>query len=89
MRLPSLGAPAAAVGVLHSLLPPQVALAVTDAATSTAVTPTFEPRGITPEDTIIFILGCVPFVWAGSERTWPAGASPFAMPFHDFFASFL
>lgn len=28
---------------------------------------TFEPRGITPEDTVIFILGTVPFVWAGIE----------------------
>lgn len=28
---------------------------------------TFEPRGITPEDTFIFVLGCVPFVWAGIE----------------------
>ena len=27
----------------------------------------FEPRGITPEDTVIFIIGCVPFVWAGIE----------------------
>lgn len=28
---------------------------------------TFAPRGITPEDTIIFLIGCVPFVWAGIE----------------------
>ena len=28
---------------------------------------TFEPRGITPEDTVIFVIGCVPFVWAGIE----------------------
>ena len=27
----------------------------------------FEPRGITPEDTVIFVIGCVPFVWAGIE----------------------
>ena len=27
----------------------------------------FEPRGITTEDTVIFIIGCVPFVWAGIE----------------------
>ena len=28
---------------------------------------TFEPRGITPEDTVVFVLGCVPFVYAGIE----------------------
>merc|ERR1719454_2340045 len=28
---------------------------------------TFEPRGITPEDSVIFVLGCVPFVYAGIE----------------------
>ena len=27
----------------------------------------FEPRGITPFDTFIFVLGCAPFVWAGIE----------------------
>ena len=32
-----------------------------------AITTTFEPRGITTEDTIVFVLGCVPFVWAGVE----------------------
>ena len=26
-----------------------------------------EPRGITPEDTVVFVLGCVPFVYAGIE----------------------
>ena len=26
----------------------------------------FEPRGITPEDTFVFLLGCVPFVSASS-----------------------
>jgi hypothetical protein len=29
--------------------------------------PTFEPRGITTEDTIVFVIGCVPFVWATIE----------------------
>lgn len=28
---------------------------------------TFEPRGITPEDTVVFIIGSVPFVWATIE----------------------
>ena len=37
------------------------------ATTVDAVTATFEPRGITTEDTIVFVLGCVPFVWAGVE----------------------
>ena len=32
-----------------------------------AVATTFEPRGITTEDTIVFVLGCIPFVWAGVE----------------------
>lgn len=27
----------------------------------------FEPRGITPEDSVIFVIGCIPFVWAGIE----------------------
>lgn len=37
------------------------------ATTVDALTTTFEPRGITTEDTIVFVLGCVPFVWAGVE----------------------
>ena len=28
---------------------------------------TFEPRGITPEDSVVFIIGCVPFLWATVE----------------------
>ena len=27
----------------------------------------FEPRGITLEDSVIFLIGCVPFVWAAIE----------------------
>ena len=72
MRLPQLEravAPAAAAGLMHGLLPPSLAHAAVDAAAEYAAAPppTFEPRGITPEDTVIFVLGCVPFVWAGIE----------------------
>ena len=38
-----------------------------NAVTEAASTMTFEPRGITPEDSVIFVIGCVPFVWAGVE----------------------
>ena len=65
--LRGVAAPAAAAA-LHTLLPPSAANAIaelTDAAASAPMT--FEPRGITPEDTIIFVLGCVPFVYAGIE----------------------
>ena len=36
------------------------------AADEAALT-TFEPRGITTEDTVVFVVGCVPFVWATIE----------------------
>lgn len=44
------------------------AAAVSDAAgfVSDAAT-TFEPRGITAQDTVIFVIGMVPFVWATIE----------------------
>lgn len=32
------------------------------------VATSFEPRGITPEDTLVFVLGCVPFVRALALR---------------------
>ena len=48
------------------LLLPEIVHAVVDAASDVAPL-AFEPRGITPEDTIIFVIGCVPFVWAGIE----------------------
>mmetsp|Transcript_13272 Transcript_13272/g.28611 ORF Transcript_13272/g.28611 Transcript_13272/m.28611 type:complete len:217 (-) Transcript_13272:78-728(-) len=51
--------------LLSNLLLSQAPQAIADEA---AREPTkFEPRGITTEDTIVFILGCVPFVWAGIE----------------------
>lgn len=28
---------------------------------------TFEPRGITAQDTIVFIIGIIPFIWATNE----------------------
>ena len=76
MRTPQLGAAAApqpavpsgrrlgAVAAPAALLMPTSALA---AATEAAEGLTFEPRGITTEDTVIFVIGCVPFVWAGIE----------------------
>lgn len=27
----------------------------------------FTPRGVTPEDTVVFVLGCIPFLWATVE----------------------
>ena len=64
---------AAAASGLAALLPPSAARAVdaiaavaTDAEVASALT-TFEPRGITAEDSVIFVLGCVPFVYAGIE----------------------
>ena len=38
---------------------------------------TFEPRGVTPLDTGVFVIGCVPFVWATWEfwRRIAVGAS--------------
>ena len=64
---------AAAASGLPALLPPSAARAVddisgvaTDADINAALS-TFEPRGITPEDTVIFVLGCIPFVYAGIE----------------------
>ena len=34
---------------------------------ATEQVPVFEPRGITPQDTIVFVLGLVPFGWATVE----------------------
>ena len=34
--------------------------------TLTTTTP-YQPRGITPEDTLVFALGCAPFLWATVE----------------------
>ena len=38
---------------------------------------TFEPRGVTPLDTGVFVVGCIPFVWATWEfwRRIAVGAS--------------
>ena len=61
---PSSRAPAraAALAVAAAARP---VLAGTEAAVAQGLV--FEPRGITPEDTVIFVIGCVPFVWAGIE----------------------
>ena len=45
----------------------QASAALMEYAQQPAAAMVFEPRGITPEDTFIFVLGCVPFVWAGIE----------------------
>ena len=51
-----------------SFTAPMSAFAATLASEAAAMeTPTFEPRGITPEDSVIFVIGCVPFVWAAIE----------------------
>ena len=67
MRLPDMRTPLAAAAGLHSVLPTPAALAVEAISSAGETVTTFEPRGITPEDTVIFLLGCVPFVWAGIE----------------------
>jgi hypothetical protein len=71
--------PAALVGALQQarLTSPGPRLAAALAST-TAIVPLpalaevatrFEPRGITPEDTAVFVLGCIPFVRAVALRT--------------------
>ena len=80
ITVPSLRAAAAATATLHAALAPLVAKAdeVASAATevASAAPIVFEPRGITPEDTVIFIIGCVPFVWAGSACTIHRASTP-------------
>ena len=51
--------------VMTALLP-AVAHATDELAVATTAIE-ITPRGITPEDTIVFILGCVPFLWATIE----------------------
>ena len=63
VTVPNLRAATAAAAALHAAQPALVAKAAEVASAAPAA---FEPRGITPEDTVIFLLGCVPFVWAGS-----------------------
>lgn len=68
---------AAATAAAFSAAHAQAAVALEDAgaqaaaAAVAAVTPetlqAFEPRGITTEDTIVFVIGCVPFLWATIE----------------------
>jgi hypothetical protein len=50
-----------------SLFTSRAAHAIAEASVDAAPKMTFEPRGITTEDTVVFIIGCVPFVWAGVE----------------------
>ena len=41
--------------------------AIAAMAAAPGVVQTFEPRGITTEDTVVFVIGCVPFLWATIE----------------------
>ena len=50
-----------------SLFTSGAAHAIAEASVDAAPNMTFEPRGITTEDTVVFVIGCVPFVWAGVE----------------------
>ena len=61
----------AAFFVANADVPPANAAAVDGAAR------TFEPRGVTALDTSVFVIGCVPFVWATWEfwRRIAVGAS--------------
>ena len=38
-----------------------------DPSSAVEATASFTPRGITTEDTVVFVLGMVPFVWASYE----------------------
>ena len=68
----------AAFFVVNMDVPPANALdAAVDGAAVDGVTKTFEPRGVTALDTGVFVIGCVPFVWATWEfwRRIAVGAS--------------
>ena len=60
----------AAFFVVNMDVPPANAIETLDGRT-------FEPRGVTPLDTGVFVIGCVPFVWATWEfwRRIAVGAS--------------
>ena len=60
----------AAFFVVNMDVPPAKAIETLDGRT-------FEPRGVTPLDTGVFVIGCVPFVWATWEfwRRIAVGAS--------------
>ena len=60
----------AAFFVVNMDVPPANAIETLDGRT-------FEPRGVTPLDTGVFVIGCIPFVWATWEfwRRIAVGAS--------------
>ena len=60
----------AAFFVVNMDVPPANAIETLDGRT-------FEPRGVTPQDTGVFVIGCIPFVWATWEfwRRIAVGAS--------------
>ncbi len=65
----------AAFFVVNMDVPPANADVAID--TVDGVTKTFEPRGVTALDTSVFVIGCIPFVWATWEfwRRIAVGAS--------------
>ena len=58
-------------------VPPANAIAAVDGAAVDGAARTFEPRGVTALDTGVFVIGCIPFVWATWEfwRRIAVGAS--------------
>ncbi len=58
-------------------VPPANAIAAVDGAAVDGAARTFEPRGVTTLDTGVFVIGCIPFVWATWEfwRRIAVGAS--------------
>ena len=68
----------AAFFVVNMDVPPANALdAAVDGAAVDGAARTFEPRGVTALDTGVFVIGCIPFVWATWEfwRRIAVGAS--------------
>lgn len=64
---PSAGPIALLGGAAALAAQPHAALAAVAASSAASAAVEFAPRGITAADTFIFVLGCVPFVWAGIE----------------------
>ena len=67
----------AAFFVANADVPPANALAAVDGAAVDGAARTFEPRGVTALDTGVFVIGCIPFIWATWEfwRRIAVGAS--------------
>ena len=50
---------------IMAALPPETVVLAAEEAVSAVQT--FEPRGVTAQDTVVFVLGCAPFLWATVE----------------------